>query len=118
MASNPVPENRNRARALAEDIADGLKTLEQSVGIKQNTQVVMRAALTLEQTAFNTKTASQSGLDGGYTALQIGDSNAKALIGNKLTDDVLAKLELVGDNRSALYQIDQQAGRRAEAAKG
>jgi ferritin len=28
--------------------------------------------------------------------------------------DVLAKLELVGDNRSALYQIDQQAGRRAE----
>jgi len=32
--------------------------------------------------------------------------------------DVLAKLELVGDNRSALYQIDQQAGRRAEAAKG
>jgi ferritin len=28
--------------------------------------------------------------------------------------DILAKLELVGDNRSALYQIDQQAGRRAE----
>jgi len=28
--------------------------------------------------------------------------------------DILAKLELVGDNRGALYQIDQQAGRRAE----
>jgi ferritin len=28
--------------------------------------------------------------------------------------DLLAKLELAGDNRSALYQIDQQAGRRAE----
>ena len=28
--------------------------------------------------------------------------------------DILAKLELVGDNRSGLYQIDRQAGRRAE----
>ena len=28
--------------------------------------------------------------------------------------EILAKLELAGDNRSALYQIDQQAGRRAE----
>jgi hypothetical protein len=82
MASNPVPENRNRARALAEDMADGLKTLEQSVGIKQNTQVVIRAALAAEQTAFTTKTASQSGLDNSYTALHIGDSNAKAMIGH------------------------------------
>ena len=32
--------------------------------------------------------------------------------------EVLAKLELVGDNRGALYQIDKQAGRRAEEAKG
>ena len=31
--------------------------------------------------------------------------------------DVLAKLELVGDNLSALYQIDQHAGRRAEEDK-
>jgi ferritin len=31
--------------------------------------------------------------------------------------DILAKLELIGDNRGALYQIDKQAGRRAEAAK-
>jgi ferritin len=32
--------------------------------------------------------------------------------------DILAKLELVGDNRSALYQVDQQAGRRAEEKQG
>ena len=31
--------------------------------------------------------------------------------------DVLAKLELVGANLSALYQIDQHAGRRAEENK-
>jgi ferritin len=35
----------------------------------------------------------------------------------KNVGDILAKLELVGDNRGALYQIDKQAGRRAEAAK-
>jgi ferritin len=35
----------------------------------------------------------------------------------KHVGDVLAQLELVGDNRSGLYQIDQQAARRAEAAK-
>jgi ferritin len=28
--------------------------------------------------------------------------------------DILAKLELVGDNTSGLYQIDQQAAKRAE----
>ena len=31
--------------------------------------------------------------------------------------DLLAKLELLGDNRSGLYQIDQQAARRAEEKK-
>ena len=31
--------------------------------------------------------------------------------------DILAKLELLGDNRSGLYQIDQQAARRAEEKK-
>ena len=31
--------------------------------------------------------------------------------------DILAKLEMVGDNRSGLYQIDQHAARRTEAAK-
>jgi ferritin len=35
----------------------------------------------------------------------------------KNVSDILAKLELVGDHRGALYQIDKQAGRRAEAAK-
>ena len=31
--------------------------------------------------------------------------------------DILAKLELVGDSHSGLYQVDQHAARRAEAAK-
>ena len=32
--------------------------------------------------------------------------------------EILAKLELAGDNRGALYQLDKQAGRRAEEKKG
>jgi ferritin len=35
----------------------------------------------------------------------------------KSVGDIIAKLELVGDSHSGLYQIDLQAGRRAEAAK-
>ena len=82
MASNPVPENRNRAWSLAEDIADGLKTHEQSVGVKQNTQAVFRATLTQEQTAFDGYGVTKSGLSTAYTGLQIADSNAKAYLGH------------------------------------
>jgi ferritin len=32
--------------------------------------------------------------------------------------DILAKLELIGENHNGLYQIDKQAGRRAEEKKG
>jgi ferritin len=35
----------------------------------------------------------------------------------KNVGEILAQLELVGDNRSGLYQIDLQAGRRAEEEK-
>ena len=36
----------------------------------------------------------------------------------KTVSEIIAKLEMVGDSHSGLYQLDQQAGRRAEAAKG
>jgi ferritin len=36
----------------------------------------------------------------------------------KNVGDVLARLELAGDNLGALFQIDQHAGRRAEEEKG
>jgi ferritin len=35
----------------------------------------------------------------------------------KTVGEIIAKLELVGDNRNGLFQIDRQAGRRAEEAK-
>jgi len=35
----------------------------------------------------------------------------------KTVAEIITKLELVGNNHNGLYQIDQQAARRAEAAK-
>jgi len=45
MASNPTPDDDSVALALAEDLADGCNQLEVTLGIKQNTEAVMRAAL-------------------------------------------------------------------------
>ena len=45
MAANPTPLNDDVALALAEDLADGCQMLEGEVGIKQNTEAVMRAAI-------------------------------------------------------------------------
>ena len=46
MASNPTPDDEAVLLALAEDLADGCHDLEVTIGIKQNTEAVMRAAIT------------------------------------------------------------------------
>lgn len=45
MASNPTPQDDAVLRSLAEDLADGCHTHEVTIGIKQNTETVIRAAL-------------------------------------------------------------------------
>ena len=45
MASNPTPDDDDVALALAEDLADGCNALEVTLGIKQNTEAVIRAAI-------------------------------------------------------------------------
>jgi hypothetical protein len=45
MASNPTPENSDVLRAIADSMADGCHELEATIGILQNTEVVMRAAI-------------------------------------------------------------------------
>lgn len=45
MASNPTPDDEDVLQALAEDLADGCHTHETAIGIKQNTEAVMRAAI-------------------------------------------------------------------------
>lgn len=45
MASNPTPDDDDVLLALAEDLADGCHLHEVSIGIKQNTETVIRAAI-------------------------------------------------------------------------
>lgn len=47
MASNPTPDDDDVLLALAEDMADGCHLHEVDIGIKQNTEAVMRAAITV-----------------------------------------------------------------------
>jgi hypothetical protein len=46
MASNPTPDNPDILRALGDRMADGCHLHEVAIGIKQNTEAVMRAAIT------------------------------------------------------------------------
>lgn len=45
MASNPTPDDDDVRSALAEDLADGCHLHEVAIGIKQNTEAVIRAAI-------------------------------------------------------------------------
>jgi hypothetical protein len=45
MASNPTPDDDDVLQALAEDLADGAHQHEVAIGIKQNTEAVLRAAI-------------------------------------------------------------------------
>jgi hypothetical protein len=51
MAANPTPEDDEVLKALAEDMADGCNTHEVAIGIKQNTEAVLRAAITALEAA-------------------------------------------------------------------
>ena len=62
MASNPTPEDDDLLCALAEDLADGCHLHEVAVGIKQNTEAVIRAAIA-------GTTAAKLALGGARTAL-------------------------------------------------
>ena len=45
MSSNPTPRNEKVLRSLAQDIADGLHTIEDVIGMKQNKEANIRPAL-------------------------------------------------------------------------
>jgi hypothetical protein len=59
MASNQVPKKREQLFAAAQELADGLKTQEARLGIKQNTEQEIRSALAaaMDRTAFNVLTS-------------------------------------------------------------
>ena len=51
MASNALPATLDALLTLAEDMADGLHTHEVAVGVKQNLEAGVRAAITTVNTA-------------------------------------------------------------------
>lgn len=60
MASNPTPEDNDMLLALAEDLADGCQAHEVTIGIKQNTEAVLRAALAAAAGALQTEGAAKT----------------------------------------------------------
>ena len=69
MASNALPSTRDPLFALADNMCDGLQALEVTLNIKQNTEVILRAAL-----------AAARGAETGYGAAQVARKNANATL--------------------------------------
>lgn len=82
MASNQLPSGNDDLFTLGEDMADGLHAHEVAVGVKQNQEATVRAALTAAITAQNNFKAAQTAKLALSTAVTVADSNAKAFIGS------------------------------------
>jgi hypothetical protein len=82
MASNPTPENPDIARALADHMADGCHTHEVSMGIKQNTEVVMRAAILTLKNAQLDLGAAKAAVGSTSEALKVVDAAITEVLGN------------------------------------
>lgn len=85
MASNPTPDNNDVLRALADRIADGCHTHEVSIGILQNKEAAIRAAITALSNAQTDAEIKKTGVSLAYDALQAADEAGLAtLTGCKL----------------------------------
>ena len=82
MASNPTPDNDDIALALAEDLADGCAALEVTLGIKQNTETVLRAAIAACIAARQAFTAADLVLTQKYGLLQTADTAGEQTLTN------------------------------------
>jgi len=80
MASNKLPEQLDLLFTQAEDMADGLHANEMTVGIKQNTEAALRAALTAAQAAESLFQTKRRDKVAATTAQTVVDSNGKAFI--------------------------------------
>lgn len=86
MASNPTPDNPDVLRALADRMADGCHAHEATIGILQNTEAAMRAAITALSNAETQAGVKKNAVSAAYDALQAADTAGEAtLTGCKLT---------------------------------
>ncbi len=80
MSSNATPDNNDILRALADRIADGCHQHEVPIGIKQNTEAVIRAAITgLAQSELQAG-LKKAAVSDAYDALQAADDACEAVI--------------------------------------
>ncbi len=100
MASNPTPPNPDDLLALAEDMADGLHDLEVSVGVKQNTEAVMRGAVAAYRTAESQFGAAKSARGVADAAVETADEDAKTFL--KAAKKVLA--HYLGDSWNVAWE--------------
>jgi hypothetical protein len=101
MASNPTPDDDAVLRSLAEDLADGCHAHEVSIGIKQNTEAVIRAALSAHK-ASRTALAAANGVQAQARALRDAkDVETTAVLRNCR----LRLLKLFGSAPSADWEV-------------
>ncbi len=82
MSSNPTPDNNDILRALADRIADGCNTHETAIGIKQNTEAAIRAALAVLDAAQYQLGQKRAAVDAGYGAMQAADVAGQTTVTN------------------------------------
>ncbi len=120
MASNKLPISIEPLFTLAEDMADGLNAHEAAIGVKQNKEADVRAALTAAITAQGNFKAAQTAKVALSTAVTVADSNAKAFIGaarrllvNYLGEGWSQSWEATGFPNQSTAVPDTQAERQA-----
>jgi len=124
MASNALPATLDALLTLAEDMADGLHTHEVAVGVKQNLEAGVRAAITTVNTAEAAYAAAKAAKKTFTTAVTIADSNGKAFIATArsvlepaLGSEPSAAWEPVGFPADSLAMPTTQADRQALLGK-
>ena len=100
MSSNATPDNNDTLRALADRIADGCHTHEGPIGIKQNTEAVIRAAITgLAQSELQVG-LKKSALSDAFAALAVADAAGETV----LTNCKLRLAQKLGQRWSAAWE--------------
>lgn len=82
MASNPTPDNNDVLRALADQLADGCHQHEAAIGIKQNMEAPMRAAIAALDTAETMAGVKKAAVAAAYDTLQAADDAGTGCIGD------------------------------------
>ncbi len=120
MAANDLPRALDALITLGEDMADGLHTHEVAVGVKQNLEATLRAAIAAVNTAETNFANAKAAKKLQTIAVTIADSNGKAFIGTArsvleptLGTEPSAAWEPVGFPADSLAIPSTQAERQA-----